>query len=163
MHHDLGPALQRMFSITLGPTLARQTLLDMKSQLTMEAETENELMAEGHDVQVHMLDNDPEHIQKHQQALQMTGDPHGTIRVHIGRHLLSMQTKAVAAMQKAQGAQGVPGGGGQPGVAGTPRGGAPPRMGAQPAGPQLVAKAPPGAVHPDQMPRAGAVPMPRRM
>ena len=41
------------------------------------------------------------------------------------------------------------------------RSGAPPRIGAMPAGPRL-ATAPPGAIRPDAMPAAGAVPFPRR-
>lgn len=154
----IGPVLERAFSNVFGPKLARLTLLDQKSQLTIDPDLENELLGEGHDLQVHPLDQDVEHIQKHKEIGRQTMDPHGVIRVHIERHLMSMQIKAEAAMKQQmmqqQGAQGVPGGAGR-GVAGSPR------QGAQPAGPRLVQQ-PPGAQHADQMPRAGAVGMPRK-
>lgn len=154
----IGPVLQQAFENVFGAKIARLTLVDMKSQLGMEAEFENQLLLQGDDLQVHPLDNDPEHLQRHQQALVEHGDSHGTVRVHMQRHVLSMQIKNEAAMKKAlaqQGAQGVPGGAGR-GVPGTPRPGAQPAM-------QRPAQAPPGAQHADQMMRSGVVQMPRKM
>lgn len=156
----LGPAMERAFENVLGPKTARLMLVDKRRQMTVDAKLENELMAEGHSVPVHPLDNDAEHLKLHYPEQQQTGDPHGVIRLHIQAHIVQMSAKNQA-MVKSQmpgmmGAPGVPGGAG-PGVAGTPRPGAvpsPPRQMQQPA----------GAIHPDQMVRrgGGVVPMPRR-
>jgi hypothetical protein len=64
----------------------------------------------------------------------------------------SMQMKAMAMLQQQMQ---------QPGQAQGPGGGGP-RPGGQPAGPKLV-RGPAGQIHPDQMPRAGAVGVPRKM
>ena len=157
----LGPMLERASVNIFGPMTGSLILTDRRRELTVPPDIEDEMMVEGHDVPVHPLDNDAEHLQKHMKMAQETGDPHGVIRVHVALHLTQLQAKN-AAMVKAQmaGQMGVPGGAG-PGVAGTPRGGAPPRQGAQPAGPRLIKQAP-GAVPQDQMPRNGAVVMPRK-
>jgi hypothetical protein len=151
----IGPVLERAFANVFGAKLARLTLVDLKSELTIDADLENTLLIEGHDLQVHPLDPDPDHVKKHAQAMQAGGDPHGTIKVHIARHIMSMQIKAEASLKAQGGAPGVPGGAG-PGVAGTPRAGAQP-------GQARPAQQPPGAVHQDHMPSAGVVQMPRKM
>lgn len=159
----IGPVLAQAFENVFGARLARNTLVDMREQFSMQPDQENELLLMGEDLYVSPLDNDVKHLQSHQSAMSQSGDPHGTFRVHVQRHLQSMQLKQQSAAHQQlaqQGAQGVPGGAG-PGVAGTPRGGMPPRIGAQPAGPRLI-KGPVGGIAPDQMPRAGAPVPPRR-
>jgi len=147
-----------------GPHDGPKVIEDMRSQLSMDPELENQLMNDGHVVPTHALDDDQRHLQSHAQDMQQNGDPSENKKLHIQWHIKQMNMKQQAAMQQAmqQGMQqqmqgGRPGG--QPQQPG--RGGAPPRQGAMPGGPQLV-KGPPGAIHQDQMPRAGAVPMPRR-
>lgn len=154
-------ALEASALALFGARTAPLTIVDMVRDLTVGAKLEDELMTDGFEPRVHMLDNDAEHIKQHQQAMMETGDPHGVFRVHIQAHMLSMHTKQMQqvqqqiAAQHPPGAPGVPGGTG-PGVAGAPR------PGAQPGIPRP--QQPPGAVHPDQQPRmGGVVPMPRRM
>lgn len=155
----LGPLLEKQAINIFGGTTGALVLVDKRHQQTFPAPFEDELMAEGHPVPVHLLDNDAEHVQAHQQAMQQNGDPHGVYKLHITEHLGQMRVKTQAAQKQAMaaqmGAQGVPGGAG-PGVAGSPRPGAvpmPPRGGQQP----------PGAVHQDRMPAAGVIQMPRKM
>lgn len=167
------------FRVTIAPLLERsalnifggagaQVLHDARHELSMDPMIENRLMADGHVVPTHPLDQDQQHLLAHGAEAQQTGDPHGTFRVHIAAHLTQMQAKAQAAMmaqaqqmmQQMQGGVGVPGGAG-PGVSGRPPGAQPPQPGAQPQGPRIL-KGPNGAIPPEQMPRAGGVVMPRR-
>lgn len=149
----LSPILERSFANLFGPELASLTLVDQRHMLSVDPETENQMLAEGHAVATSQLDNPQQHLQSHQQAIQQMGDPHGTIRVHIQMHLLQLAEQNKAQMMAQAGAQGVPGGAG-PGVAGTPR------QGAQPG--QTRQQGPPGMIHQDQLPRGGAPVPPRR-
>ena len=151
---DFVPALEESARDLWGPHI--QIIKDVRASLSMDPQQENQLLADGFDVPIHMLDNDEEHLPLHIRDGQQLGMPEN-FKAHIQRHLIQRGLKQKAAMAAQSQQQQQPGGQGQP-----PRGGAPPRMGAQPTGPQLV-KGPPGAIHADQMPRAGAVPMPRRM
>jgi hypothetical protein len=148
----LGPIIEYNTQSIFGPFLGSQIIIDQRAQLTMSAELENELMADGHSMPVHPLDQDVEHLKSHMQAQKM-GDPHGTIRAHVALHLTQMQTKAMAMQAQQAQQQGQPGG--------APGGPGRPQPGAQPAGPRLL-KPPPGAVHADRMPAAGALNMPRK-
>jgi len=146
---NVAPLLVHVAMTTFGPRLAPQIFQPLSEQLAADPETENDMLAQGFEVMVHALDNDGQHIQVHLKA------PRGPQRdVHIQRHQIQMQQKQAAA-QGPKGQQGVPGGAG-PGVAGTPV------PGAQPALPRQN-KGPAGAIRPDSMPAAGAVPMPRKM
>lgn len=168
----LAPIVEAGTRNLFGPVLGSRTIIDQRSSQTVDPEEENKMMADGFEVPVHPLDDDAAHIQAHQRALQM-GDPHGTVRVHLQAQMRQQGMKQAAAQQQAMQQmmaqrmqqQGGPPGppGGQPGPGAPPGmrpGGTPP--GAVPAGPRLI-KGPPGMIHPDQMPRAGAVPMPRKM
>jgi hypothetical protein len=164
---SLGTLLEYQCSSIFGPTIARKTLRDQRRELSMDAEIENEMLGDGHEVPVSMFDNDQQHLQSHQKAMRDSGDPHGTFRVHIQWHLKQMQMKNMAqqqAMMQSGGAPGVPGGAG-PGVAGTPRPGPPRVAGPQPGGvptqPRQM-KAPPGRIPATALPRAGAIIPPRR-
>ena len=112
---------------------------------------------ETYTVNVHPTDNDQEHMQAHMQVMQMSGDPHGTVRKHLMEHQAQLAGKAADAQKQAQGGgqPGAPGGGGNDG------GGRPPESGAQPGTPSNM-RMPPGAIPQDQMARAGAVTAPRK-
>ena len=150
---DIGPILDYLVDVTFGPRLATRVLKEVRDQISVPVQTENEMLLQNMPVTVSPLDNDSEHIQAHHQAAMMTGDPTHMIAAHIQQHQLAMAKKAQAAAPP-QGAPGVPGGAG-PGVPGTPR------PGGQPQGPRGQAQQPPGAIHPDQMRSPGV--MPRKM
>jgi hypothetical protein len=145
------PLIEHMFGNLAGWRIGRQVLIDMRAQQTMDPLIENTMLAQGFDVAVHPLDKDPEHLKAHTMAMQAEGDHTGMFNQHIQRHMQSMQMKAMAMLQQQMQ---------QPGQAQGPGGGGP-QPGGQPAGPKLV-RGPAGAIHPDQMPRAGAVGMPRK-
>ncbi len=146
----LAPVVEQWFSNLFGPSLASKTIVDMRDQLTVDAELEVEMMLDGFETHPHPLDNDQQKIQVFHQALASSGDPRGTIRVRLQEQMRQMQGKAQAMMmQKLQQSIGAHGGGG-PGQ---------PQPGGQVAGPRLLKQAP-GAIHRDQMPAAGAVTMP---
>jgi hypothetical protein len=149
------PALEQSAGELFGWEIGRQILVDYRAQLTVPPAEEDALMMEGFWVPVHPLDQDPDHLKSHQLTLRATGDPTGVIRDHIQRHMAQMAAKTATMMRQQMQQQMQPG---------SSQGGAPggqPQPGAMPQGPKLVRGAP-GAIHRDQMPRAGAVPMPRR-
>jgi len=159
---DLVPVLESSAMGIFGPRIGPLVIRDLRSELSMDPEMENELMADGHDMPIHMLDEDQKHIPSHQMAWRQASGPAEKQRIflHIQLHTMQMRLKQQAQMaQQAQQAAQPPGGQQQPGR--PTRGGAPPRQGAMPAGPQLI-KGPAGMIHPDQLPRAGAVVAPRR-
>src|SRR5215469_2660871 len=149
------PALEHAFGNIFGWRQGRQILIDARSQLGMDPEEENVMLSENMSPMVHPMDDDPKHIQVHMQLLKETGDPFGNIKLHLTAHQMQMQAKAqAAAMQQMQQQMG-----GQPQGGGGPT---PPMQGGTASGPRLV-RGPAGAIHPDQMPAAGATTMPRRM
>lgn len=155
---DLKPMIESMVMNMFGPRLGPLTFRKVEN-VTVDPMIENQMMEHGFLAPVHPGDNDEMHLMDHMAALQATGgiDPHGTFKDHIAKHQQQLQMKAEAQMS-AQGPQpgvpGSPGGMGEPGAAGTP-------AGAQPGGMRM--KGPPGMIHADQMPAAGAVDMPRSM
>jgi hypothetical protein len=155
---DLGPVIDHITLGVLGPRLAPLTVVDESKQQSVDPEQENQMLAQGFEVMVHPPDDDAKHLQAHMQALQQTGDPHGTIKSHIIRQQAQMQAKAMAQQQQQQAqAKGLPGapGGAGPGVAGAPR------PGSQPQAPRQL-RGPGGMINPDQMAAAGAPGMPRK-
>lgn len=147
---DWKPFISLLVSNIFGARMGGAIFQDMRSQLSQDPKTENELLlGEGFDIPVHPLDDDAQHIQVHQQMMQM-GDPTGVVRVHVMKHVqqMAMKTQQQVA-QTQQGMPGVPGGQGPggpqpaPGVAGTPR------IGAQPGQPRT--QGPPGMIHRDQL------------
>ena len=143
---NMVPIISAFVEETYGVRVAPEIFQDMKQKLSVEAEMENELLRDGLALPVHTLDDDKQHLTKHQEVLK-TGDPTGAIREHMMLHVEQMQKKMkvqqMATQQMQRGQQGAPGGAG-PGVAGTPRQGAAP--GAPRGGQQ-----PPGSVHQDRM------------
>jgi hypothetical protein len=159
---DFVPLLESSAMGIFGPRYGPRVIIDERANMSLDPNLEKQLMNDGHDVQVHPLDPDAEHLKVHQQDM-ASGDPHGAKKLHISRHMMSMQLKQQAQAQQAMQQQGQQvQQGGTPGAR-PPRGGAPPRMGAQPAGPQYMMKGPPGMIPPEQMPRAGGIQPPRRM
>lgn len=153
----LGPLIEAGTQNIYGAPLGAKVLIDQRHQLTRPPDLENEMMGEGFTVDPHPLDIDVEHLQGHLKYMQETGDPHGTIRVHIQATQQAMQMKQAASMQRAMAQQGMharpPGGpSGGPGQ---------PQPGAVPGQPHAM-KRPPGAVHPDRAAHSGVVQMPRR-
>ena len=150
---DLQPMLEQLVTNVFGPRIGPLIFKPLKDKFSMDPNLENDYLLQQLDLPVHMLDNDPEHLQAHQKIMQM-GDPSGSIRAHVMKHVqqMAMKTQAQAAqqMQQAQGSQGVPGGAG-PGVAGRPRPGA---INTAPRGGQ----GPPGAIHRDRLMDASAAP-----
>jgi hypothetical protein len=150
---NIEPVITQLIEDSFGPRLAALMWGSNTSQLSVDPETENDMLAGGLPVQVHPTDDDTKHLKAHVKVLQ-AGDPSGQIRVHIMAQAAQMQAKQKAQMmqmlqqQGGGGQPGVPGGAG-PGVAGTPR------VGAQPGQPRT--QGPPGMIHQDQMqdPNAG--------
>lgn len=143
---DLRPALVQLMENAFGPRLAPLTFKDMRSQLSLNPELENELLSEGVEMPTHPLDDHALHMRAHVKEIQTTKDPHGTLRVHLVQHQKQMAEMAAARAQQG-GAPGGPGAGS-------------PRMGAQPDMVRNVQN-PPGAVPVDNMMDPGA--MPRRI
>lgn len=145
---DIAPILESLVQNVFGTELGGRILIDDRNKFTIDPQTENEMLINGIDVEVHQADDDGEHIRMHQEAARSTLDPGGLFRNHIEKHMQQMQGKRQMAMasmmpQPQPGQPGVPGGS-APGVAGTPR------PGAIPQGPR-PGQQPPGAIHPDQM------------
>ena len=143
---DITPILQILADNVFGAELSSRILIDDRNKYTIPPEVEDEMLINGIHVHTHEADDDMKHIQSHQQAAQMSGDPTGLKRTHIQRHMKQMEEKrqkAAGAQQPQQGMPGVPGGAG-PGVPGAPPPGGGPRMGAQPA-PQRPMQQPPGS------------------
>jgi hypothetical protein len=146
---NLVPVITQLVQNAFGPRLAPLIFQDEKEQLTLEPELENQWLAEGIDLAIHPMDDDPKHLQAHQEAM-ANGDPTGNVRVHMQRHMMQMQLKQQAQLQanisKMVGAE--PGGG---------QGG---RAGAQPRGARGNGQQHPGAAHRDQIgPQSGQPPM----
>lgn len=152
---NMTPLITRLADNSFGHRLAPM-IFEKVEGVTVPPEIENELMKQGFDAPVHPADDDLAHVQAHMAAIQM-GDLHGLIRTHIMAHQQQMAAKAQAAQAQMEPPPGLPGapGGAGPGVAGSPA------PGGQVEGPRLLKQAP-GAIAPEEMPRAGVIPMPRK-
>lgn len=139
---NLAPIVSQMVENLFGPILAPQ-IFDKEEVISVDPGLENEMMAHGFDTPIHPGDNDAQHLQVHQQAM-AGGDPHGTVRKHMTAHQNALQAKAAQKMK-----------------ASMPQGQGGPTEGGQPRVPQSQPGAP-GAIHPDQMARAGSPVMPRK-
>lgn len=148
---DPSPALEGAFGQLWGWREGRKIIVDTSALLAIKPEDENKMLMQHFEVPVHPMDQDPLHIQIHQQLLQHP-DPIvvGITRDHMNLHMMQQRNKAM--QQQMQQQQQLPQGGGGP---------APPMQGGTAQGPRLV-RGPPGAIHPDQMARAGAAQMPRK-
>lgn len=146
---DLTPVIIQGTENTFGPRVA-PLIFRRKQVISVDPALENEALKHGHMMPVHAADDDAMHIQEHLIAAQQDNDPHGTFRDHIQKHIAQMQQKS--AVQQGMTPSGSQKRGG--------RGG--PQPGGQVAGPRQMKQAP-GAIHPESMPKAGAVPMPRKM
>ncbi len=139
---NLVPAITHFMEATFGPNLAPLIFENIKDQLSIAVEKENELMSQGHDIPVSQFDNIQKHMESHIKELQKTGDPHGTIRTHLQAHQMQVAQMMQQQQQMGKGTPGAPGGAG-PGSPGTPR------AGAQPGVPRT--QGPPGMIHQDQL------------
>lgn len=135
----MAPVISQAVENVFGPRLGPQTFEDMRKQLAVPPEQENEMLEHGFEVHAHPGDDDAAHVQAHM-ALFKGGDPHGVIRLHMQEHQRQMLAKNMAAQQAQNGGPGGAGG---------------PKPGSQ-VGPVRGAKGPPGGIHKDQMARAGS-------
>lgn len=140
---ELSPIITTVVENIYGPRLGSQILVDVRDQMSVPPEIENQLTSLGIQALVHQGDNDIQHLQAHIADIQQNGDPSGLKAAHIQAQQEQMAKKQQAMMQQ-QNPQGLPGSPGAPGIAGTPR------PGAQPAPPR-GGQQPPGAVHQDRM------------
>lgn len=139
---NLAPAISNLMESTFGPVMAPLIFQDVRSQLSMDPELENELMTtNGLDMPIHLMDDHQAHLTAHIKALQEVGeggDPKGNLRSHIVKHQAAMAMAAQAQQQAV--------------VPPTMRQGQGPgpRAGAQSQAPR-GGQAPAGAVHADRM------------
>jgi hypothetical protein len=145
------PALESAAGHIFGWRKGRQIIVDARSRLSRPAELENTMLSEGFAVPVSPTDDDVAHLKVHMMGLQ-AGDETGAIRLHIEKHMAQMQIKSQGALR---GSMAQPGQPGQPGQGGGPQ------PGAQPQNVRPL-RGPPGMIHKDQMPAAGAAIMPRK-
>lgn len=153
---DLTPAIENAFENVFGPKMAPRIFIDQRKQLSVDIETENEMLESGLEVIVHPMDDDAEHLKKHA-PLMKDGDNTGNKRIHMMAHQNQLKQKQEMALQqqmKAMKPKGQPGTPGQPGLPGQPR------PGSVPQGPANMKK-PNGAIPPDQMKDPAM--MPRKM
>lgn len=156
---DFVPMLEMASSALLGPKYGALTIIDERANLSLDPEVENQMMTDGFSVPISPFDQHMQHIQAHQRAMQMTGDPRGNLRVHLQRHLIASQAQQMAGMMQAMQQQQQPGN--QQGQ-GQRRGNGAAKPGSQPAG-QRPMRGPPGMIAPEQLPAAGGIMMPRKM
>ena len=146
---DVTPILESGTENLFGPEMAPKILVDKRNQYVVPAHVENEMLANGFEVQTHEADDDPAHLQEHMRGASLASDPLGLFKAHMGMHMMQMQKKReMQMMQQAPKPMGIPGGpgGAGPGVAGGPRPGALPAPdGGRPA------QNPAGAIPQDSM------------
>ena len=131
---DMKPIVERAIESACGPKLAQLVFPPADG---VKPEMENQILAQGVDIPVHLNDNDAEHMQAHMQL------PPSEVRDgHMRKHQQQMSMKNQAAAQQ-QAAQQQGGGGGGPKPGGAPKG-------------KRNVTAPPGALRPGQM--AGGMP-----
>ncbi len=142
---DMVPLIERFVEATYGPHLGPKIFKPISDMIGMPPDEENSLLLNAIDLPVSAADDDREHLQVHQQAMQgASPQARQVIQAHMWKHQQQMAAKNQAHAAQMQG-------GGQPGQGGGPR------PGAQP-GQATGGQNPPGAIHRDQMPTA----MPRK-
>jgi hypothetical protein len=141
---NLIPVITQLVENAFGPSLAPLIFEDITDQFTIDPWQENEMLVRGQDLPVMPLDNLQQHMQAHIEALQASGDPHGTIMAHLMKHRMM----ASIIPPQPEGVPGTPGGAG-PGIPGQ-AGPGQPRIGAQPAQ-ATGGQNPPGMIGQDQM------------
>jgi hypothetical protein len=145
---NMAPLISHWVDNIFGPRLGGEIFTDMKAELTIEAEFENSMLAQGLSVIVHPLDDDAAHLKEHMKALQENGDDYYKVfAAHMMMHQQQMQQKQSAQLMQQMQAQG---GGQQP-----PQGGGKgPRQGAVSKGPRQ--QGPAGMISEDSL--QGAMP-----
>lgn len=153
---NFAPVLLQLVENVFGPRLAPEVFVDLREQMGLPVELENQMLQDGMPLHPHPMDNHQKHIQQHYMAMQQSGDVHGTFHAHIAEHneMFQMATQQQVAQQM-QGTPGAPGGAGK-GMPGQPRQGA---MGGRPP---MGGQRPPGMMHQDRMPGVDPSAMPRR-
>ena len=152
---NLAPVLQLFVENLFGPRIGGEVFQDLRSQLSLEPQFENTLLAQGFDMPVGPMDNDQQHLQAHMQAVQQAGDRAGAFRRHMQMHAVSMQAKQAQQMGQAMQQQ-------QP-MGQQNGGGRQPRQGAVPGQNRGGQQMPPGVLHNDQIRDARMMPRARGM
>lgn len=147
---QLAPMISNFCENTFGARLAPRIFVDIRKQLTLEPQFENQILESGMPVQVRPMDDDAEHLKAHMEAFKEHGDLTGFLRDHMMHHQMQMQMKQAAQQQQAMQQQQPQGGGGGP-----------PRQGAVPGGPRPNGQGPPGQIARDSI--QGAPPRARPM
>lgn len=155
---DMVPAIENAVGSVFGHRIAPKIFIDESTAYMYPPEWENEhALDENHEWPVSMQDDDKHHIEVHGKRFKELGPGLNPVtdryRAHLFAHMMQLQKKSQQAQGGPPGQPGTPGGG-QPGIAGTPK------PGAQPG--QQRMKGPPGSLHQDRLPSAGAVTMPRK-
>lgn len=149
---DAVPFLMDLTETVFGARLGRLVFKDIRDQISVDPEKENEMLSLGHYVPVHPMDNAQEHMVAHKKSLENEGDIFGMKAVHMQEHtLIFMMQQQAQQNPDAQGA----------GPAGKPGQAQPgPREGAMP-GQQRPAQRPAGAIHQDRLGKSDPSVMPR--
>lgn len=151
---NIVPVITQLVLNAFGPRLSPQIFVDEKKMMTLDPNLENQWLAEGIELAIHPMDDDPQHLKTHQELMAQS-DPTGNVGRHMQRHMFQMQMKQqaqlMAAVQQLSGGPGnAPPDGGQGGG---------PQPGAQPRGNRGNGQGPPGMIHRDQIgPAAGQPP-----
>lgn len=155
---DAVPFLMDLTENVFGARLGRLVFKDIRDQISVDPEKENEMLTLGHYVPVHPMDNAQEHMVAHKKSLESEGDVYGMKAAHMQEHtlvfMMQQQSQQNPQSQNSAGAQGA----GPPQKPGQAQPG--PRQGAQP-GAQRPAQQPPGMIHKDQLGRIDPSVMPR--
>jgi hypothetical protein len=155
------PLLRTAAENVFGPRLAPEIFENVRDQLSVDPEIENQMLAQRMMVPVSAMDDDAKHLKSHIAAAQQSPDAVAQhwFQQHIQAHQRQMQMKAaqqamqqMAKQMQAAGQQQPPGG----------PGGRPPVPGGQPAMPRQM-RQPPGTIPQDRLANRGVVQMPRRM
>jgi len=158
---DFVPLIEMASMAILGPRYGDKVIKDIRQNLSIDPEIENQFLSRGDMVPISLFDQHQAHIQSHERQAQQTGDPHGAFRAHNLQHMLAMAAQQKAQLMAAMGQQ----------MAANQEGQAPrqgqrqrpvPRPGSQPTAPRRGPQQPPGLLRPEQIPAAGGVTMPRR-
>jgi hypothetical protein len=156
------PLLRTAAENVFGPRLAPEIFENVRDQLSVDPEIENQMLAQRMMVPVSAMDDDAKHLKSHIAAAQQSPDAVAQhwFQQHIQAHQRQMQMKAaqqamqqMAKQMQAAGQQQQPPGG---------PGGRPPMPGGQPAMPRQM-RQPPGTIPQDRLANSGVVQMPRRM
>lgn len=143
---NLAPLFEWSAGQVFAPRLARLIFVSMKDEMSVDPKVENDMMVAGFEARTHAADNDAQHLQVH---MQIPPSPQRDNHIRMHQQAMQLKQQAMAAQGQQQGPPQIAGKG--------------PRAGAMPAQGPKRPQQPAGAIHPDQMARAGVALLPRRV